>query len=161
MTDEMRVSVERPLAPRGRGRRAVAVLILAAAPVAGFAGYVAAAYGSLPAFAAGVRGEALYTPAAAARVEVTAGEPGRVTYQVRNVTGRAVTVHGAETSCGCFTPANLPLTIPPGGTADIAFVVKFPKQDVGRKQHVTTWLYLDYSPPLALTADITEVGARG
>lgn len=107
---------------------------------------------SLPAARAYLRGDVLFADDPdRALGEIPAGKRATVSFEVRNLLSRAVTVVGAETSCGCVATDELPLVIQPGKRRAITFSVLPTAGDVGRPFEHIVRLFADVSgPPLVL-----------
>jgi hypothetical protein len=61
--------------------------------------------------------------------------------EIRNHAAVPVRLVGGTTDCGCATTRDMPLTVPPGGTATLRLTVRFGKQ-AGRFQR-GYWLWTD------------------
>lgn len=91
-------------------------------------------FGSWESFLAYRRGEAIYVrePVQSLRV-VSSSSPLGAEFEIQNVLFlRPVTVHAAETSCGCVVTSDLPLTIPPGEVGTIRFSIRHPATEASR-----------------------------
>ena len=88
-------------------------------------------------------------PDGAVTVDLSAGpDPVTVAFPVENRGDRPVTIHGVRTGCGCVAADDLPLTVPPGTTAALRFLV-----DPAR-------LPADGSSPVRRVTVYTDAGGR-
>jgi hypothetical protein len=82
-------------------------------------------FGSIPTALAYVAGERLLVDSPSKSFgTVDAGAEPVVPFTVQNRSDHAVKIIGARTSCTCTIVANLPMTIPPGGSLDVPISVK-------------------------------------
>lgn len=117
-------------------------------------------FGSLAEGIAYVKGYALYveTPELSAG-HVPAGKLGEVSFPIKNLSNRAITVIGAREDCGCLATEDLPLVVPPRETSSIRVRFAAPQRDVGRDVKHLVLLYLDRNHPLiclTVKAEIVE-----
>jgi len=76
---------------------------------------------------------------------VNPGEKGSVKFLLQNLTGRAVDVYCANSSCGCVTPEDLPLRLGPGEVRRLRFFVATHGGEVRERQVAEVSLAFD--PP--------------
>ncbi len=94
---------------------------IAAAALAGSYVFATASYGSWSGLRQRLAGQLVIVANPTAELGLAPqGEPKDFAFQVRNCSGKPITLLGMRTSCGCVTSAAFPLTIPAGAWQQIA-----------------------------------------
>jgi hypothetical protein len=84
----------------------------------------AARYGSFNNCLAAMRGEALVVVPAVVDLGSVSEQTSKVaTFQVRNLTGKSISILGASTSCGCVATGDFPVGLGPYETKELALQV--------------------------------------
>lgn len=89
------------------------------------------------------------------------GDGAEVEFVLDNVTGRPVTVLGAETSCDCTSLQGLPITIPAGGDTPLKFRLTTTPAQAGRRINTSIKLLLDTPSPVVALEIAAETGRSG
>lgn len=128
-----------PISIRPRWRCAVATPLFAGLALASLAAYSRLTLGSVEAGFAYMRGERLIPDRHSKSVgRVESGKTLVVPFALTNHTGKELSILGGRSSCSCVEPANLPLTILPGRTAELRVGFRSGRE----KRRVSGWLSL-------------------
>lgn len=117
--------------------------------VAGFvAGWATWRFGSLTGAKAYASGYAVWPDSPTSDVGIVApNETTRADFAIRNLTSQPVTILGAEVSCACTSPVEMPLEIPARSQRELRFSVKvFKRQNPQFTE--TAKLFLDTGVPV-------------
>ena len=85
-----------------------------------------AAYGSVGAALAHLRGESLVSPDYLDFGTTRPGDRIARSASITNYSGEPIRLIGGTSDCSCVTTTDLPLTIPPGGTVDFRVLMEIP-----------------------------------
>lgn len=113
-----------------------------------------AKYHSLTAARAHLQGHRIVVESPIAEVVATApGETIAVSYELKNVSSDAVSVHGAETSCSCVTTSSIPVSIAGGQSARLDFAIQTSSNASAESRDIFMELYTNPpEPPIKLKA---------
>lgn len=106
--------------------RTIATLTVAAS---GFFVYVYVQYGSIGAARQYFSGASLAVDQPDVFVEAAAGEQAIAKFQLRNLSATPVTIHGAETHCGCVALERFPIKILPRTARILQIGVRIGKEE--------------------------------
>lgn len=84
--------------------------------------------------------------------DTTMGEMVKMSFDLRNLTGKDIQILGAKPDCGCITTSNFPVTLTANGTQTLDF--EFHAGSVGKNQHLIVTYFDTSNPPLALIAKV-------
>ena len=82
--------------------------------------YAASVYGSFSAAIACLDGQVIYPEVSLRKCNNSSRS---VTFPVRNLLAKEVTLHGAESGCYCISSTSFPVTIPPLSVVELKFSV--------------------------------------
>ena len=124
--------------------------LAAAALVAGW-GY--ATHGTVYALPELARGRVMMvSPTVLELGPLNAGTLREASIDVKNLSGRAITINGLKTSCTCVGSVNLPMEVPAGSDRPIRLAVKPLPAQAGTHLNQDISLYLSVSaPPITFT----------
>jgi hypothetical protein len=109
-------------------------------------------FGSIDGFLAFVSGHAIH--AETELIDIGGVAPDHVTkvsFRVRNLRRRPVTINGIRVSCGCVqSAAVLPITLAPGSVRQLPFTVRVSPRDRRMSFTETAELYIDTASPPCL-----------
>lgn len=96
------------------------------------------------------------------RRQVVVSQPGEtaiVAFPMRNVSGRAITIYGIQSRCGCIRVEDLPIRLAPGEWKEVHFEIHTEGLEPGATISRVSRLYIDVPSPIVLLTVAIHVAA--
>jgi hypothetical protein len=140
----------------GSKRRFVSKVLGRSTYIAILLGCTALAYRPLTNFLRRMEGHVILLDENIQSVSIqAAGETARARFSVTNVSDRDVVIYGVETTCGCATVSNLPLTVPVGQRGELVFDVATIIKETRSRFSQDARLFVEpASPPVMIRIDV-------